>query len=120
MNGAHRDRAASRFKEEGFRPKRSVKLALPCGEETTSALNGAGWLATHERKAIDAELALTEGTDGDLDAQGRRVLLAILAAEKTFQNFLLETTNPGGHSSRPVPDNAIYHVVRAVDAHSAG
>src|ERR1035438_6364047 len=104
-----------RFREEGFRPKRSVKLALTCGEETNSALNGAGWLATHERDAIDAEFALTEGTDGDLDAQGRRVALEILAAEKTSQNFVLETTNPGGHSSRPVPDNAIYHVVRAVD-----
>jgi len=43
------------------------------------------------------------------------VALGILAAEKTSQNFELETTNPGGHSSRPVPDNAIYHVVRAVD-----
>src|SRR5580658_1887395 len=104
-----------RFREEGFRPKRSIKLALTCGEETNSALNGAGWLTTHERDAIDAEFALTEGTDGELDAQGRRVALVILAAEKTSQNFVLETTNPGGHSSRPVQDNAIYHVVRAVD-----
>jgi acetylornithine deacetylase/succinyl-diaminopimelate desuccinylase-like protein len=104
-----------RFKEEGFRPKRSIKLALTCGEETNSALNGAGWLAQNEREAIDAEFALTEGTDGDLDAHGNRVALGILAAEKTSQNFKLETTNPGGHSSRPVPDNAIYHLVRAVD-----
>lgn len=104
-----------RFREEGFRPKRSVKLALTCGEETNSALNGAGWLTTHERDAIDAEFALTEGVGGDLDARGRRVALEILAAEKTSQNFVLEATNPGGHSSRPVPDNAIYHIVRAVD-----
>jgi acetylornithine deacetylase/succinyl-diaminopimelate desuccinylase-like protein len=104
-----------RFREEGFRPKRSIKLALTCGEETNSALNGAGWLTTHERDAIDAEFALTEGVDGDLDASGRRVALEILAAEKTSQNFVLEATNPGGHSSRPVPDNAIYHLVRAVD-----
>jgi acetylornithine deacetylase/succinyl-diaminopimelate desuccinylase-like protein len=104
-----------RFHEEGFRPKRSIKLALTCGEETNSALNGAGWLTTHERDAIDAEFAVTEGVDGDLDAQGRRVALEILAAEKASQNFVLETTNSGGHSSRPVPDNAIYHIVRAVD-----
>jgi acetylornithine deacetylase/succinyl-diaminopimelate desuccinylase-like protein len=104
-----------RFHEEGFRPKRSIKLALTCGEETNSALNGAGWLTTHERDAIDAEFAVTEGVDGDLDAQGRRVALEILAAEKASQNFVLETTNSGGHSSRPVPDNAIYHLVRAVD-----
>ena len=104
-----------RFHEEGFRPKRSIKLALTCGEETNGALNGAGWLTTHERDAIDAEFALTEGVDGDLDAQGRPVALEILAAEKASQNFVLETTNSGGHSSRPVPDNAIYHLVRAVD-----
>ncbi len=104
-----------RFREEGFSPKRSIKLALTCGEETNGALNGAGWLTKNEREAIDAEFALTEGADGDLDAQGRRVALGILAAEKTSQNFVLETTNPGGHSSRPVPDNAIYRLVRAID-----
>uniref|UniRef100_UPI0034CDC98E M20/M25/M40 family metallo-hydrolase n=1 Tax=Phenylobacterium aquaticum TaxID=1763816 RepID=UPI0034CDC98E len=104
-----------RYREEGLRPKRSIKLALTCGEETNSALNGAGWLATHERDLIDAELALTEGVDGDLDDQGHRVALEVLAAEKTSQNFIFESTNPGGHSSRPVPDNAIYHLIRAVD-----
>jgi acetylornithine deacetylase/succinyl-diaminopimelate desuccinylase-like protein len=104
-----------RYRQEGYRPKRTIKMALTCGEETNSALNGAGWLAKNARDAIDAELALTEGVDGDLDAQGHRIALEVLAAEKTSQNFLLETINPGGHSSRPVPDNAIYHLVRAVD-----
>jgi acetylornithine deacetylase/succinyl-diaminopimelate desuccinylase-like protein len=104
-----------RFREEGYRPRRTIKLALTCGEETNSALNGAGWLTKNARDAIDAELALTEGVDGDLDAQGHRIALEILAAEKTSQNFGLEATNAGGHSSRPVPDNAIYHLVRAVD-----
>ena len=47
--------------------------------------------------------------------QGHKVALGILAAEKTSQNFTFEVTNPGGHSSRPVADNAIYHLVRAVD-----
>jgi acetylornithine deacetylase/succinyl-diaminopimelate desuccinylase-like protein len=104
-----------RYREEGYHPKRTIKMALTCGEETNSALNGAGWLTKNERDAIDAELALTEGVDGDLDAQGHRIALEILAAEKTSQNFVLEATNSGGHSSRPVPDNAIYHLVRAVD-----
>src|ERR1700681_1651461 len=104
-----------RYREEGYRPRRSIKLALTCGEETNSALNGAGWLVKNAREDIDAELALTEGVDGELDAQGHRIALGILAAEKTSQNFTFEATNPGGHSSRPVPDNAIYHVVRAVD-----
>jgi acetylornithine deacetylase/succinyl-diaminopimelate desuccinylase-like protein len=104
-----------RYREEGYKPQRSIKLALTCGEETNSALNGAGWLAKNAREDIDAELALTEGVDGDLDAQGNKIALGILAAEKTSQNFTFEATNSGGHSSRPVPDNAIYHLVRAVD-----
>jgi acetylornithine deacetylase/succinyl-diaminopimelate desuccinylase-like protein len=104
-----------RFREEGFKPKRTVKLALTCGEETSGAFNGVDWLVSNWRDAVDAELALTEGVDGFLDDQGHRVALGILAAEKIFQNFSFEVTNPGGHSSRPVPDNAIYHLVRAVD-----
>ena len=104
-----------RYREDGFKPKRTIKLALTCGEETNSALNGAGWLAANARDAIDAEFALTEGVDGDLDEQGHRIALEVLAAEKVSQNFVFEVTNPGGHSSRPVPDNAIYHLVRAVD-----
>jgi acetylornithine deacetylase/succinyl-diaminopimelate desuccinylase-like protein len=104
-----------RYREEGYRPRRTIKMALTCGEETNSALNGAGWLTKNARDAIDAELALTEGVDGDLDTQGHRIALEVLAAEKTSQNFVLEATNPGGHSSRPVPDNAIYHLVRAVE-----
>jgi acetylornithine deacetylase/succinyl-diaminopimelate desuccinylase-like protein len=104
-----------RFREEGFKPKRTIKLALTCGEETSSALNGAGWLATNDRQAIDAEFAITEGVDADLDAQGHRVMVGVLAAEKVSQNYVFEVTNPGGHSSRPVADNAIYHLVRAVD-----
>ena len=104
-----------RYREEGYKPRRSIKLALTCGEETSSALNGAGWLTTNARDALDAELALTEGVDGDLDAQGHPIALEVLAAEKTSQNFVLEATNAGGHSSRPVPDNAIYHLVRAVE-----
>lgn len=104
-----------RFREENFKPKRTIKLALTCGEETSNALNGAGWLVANERDAIDADFAVTEGVDGDLDAQGHRIALEVLAAEKVSQNYVFEVTNAGGHSSRPIPDNAIYHLVRAVD-----
>jgi len=104
-----------RYREEGFRPKRTIKLALTCGEETSSALNGAGWLVANARDAIDAEMAITEGVDADLDADGHRVMVGVLAAEKVSQNYQFEVTNAGGHSSRPVADNAIYHLVRAVD-----
>jgi acetylornithine deacetylase/succinyl-diaminopimelate desuccinylase-like protein len=99
-----------RFRQENFRPRRSVKLALTCGEETSYAFNGARYLAAHERQLIDAGIALNEGAGGRLDASGKHLLLNIQAGEKFPQNYKLEVTNVGGHSSRPTPDNAIYHL----------
>jgi acetylornithine deacetylase/succinyl-diaminopimelate desuccinylase-like protein len=104
----------ARYREEGYRPKRTIKLALTCGEETASALNGAGWLATHERDLIDAEFAINEGAGGELDASGKPFAHDVLAAEKTAQNYEFTVVNVGGHSSRPVPDNAIYHLAQAI------
>jgi len=103
-----------RFREENLRPRRTLKLALTCGEETSGAFNGAEWLIKHQRDLIDAEIALNEGAIGELDANGRRVALEIQAGEKASQNYLLEVTNRGGHSSRPVKDNAIYHLAGAL------
>jgi acetylornithine deacetylase/succinyl-diaminopimelate desuccinylase-like protein len=105
-----------RFRQEGFHPRRTIKLALTCGEEGGSPFNGAAWLVANRRQLIDAQFALNEGAGGVLDDQGRRLVHAIEAAEKTPQTFTLEATNPGGHASRPVPDNAIYHIVDAVKA----
>jgi acetylornithine deacetylase/succinyl-diaminopimelate desuccinylase-like protein len=99
-----------RFKQEGFKPRRDVKMALTCGEETASAFNGAGYLAAHERDLIDAAFALNEGAGGRLDAQGKAIALNIEAGEKFPQDYRLEVTNPGGHSSRPTKNNAIYHL----------
>jgi acetylornithine deacetylase/succinyl-diaminopimelate desuccinylase-like protein len=104
-----------RYREEGYQPRRDIKLALTCGEETAGALNGAAWLTTNARESIDADLALTEGVNGDLDANGHKIALEVLAAEKTAQDFVLETTSAGGHSSRPVPDNAIYRLITGVE-----
>jgi acetylornithine deacetylase/succinyl-diaminopimelate desuccinylase-like protein len=99
-----------RLKEEGFKNRRTIKMALTCGEETSTAFNGAGYLSTHDRDLIDAEFALNEGGGGRLDASGKPLLMTVQAAEKFPQNYQLEVTNPGGHSSRPVPNNAIYHL----------
>jgi acetylornithine deacetylase/succinyl-diaminopimelate desuccinylase-like protein len=96
-----------RLKEEGFKHKRTLKLALTCGEETASAFNGAGWLAKNQRQLIDAEFALNEGGGGRLDKDGKPVIMTVQAAEKFPQDYTLEVTNPGGHSSRPVKKNAI-------------
>jgi acetylornithine deacetylase/succinyl-diaminopimelate desuccinylase-like protein len=103
-----------RFSEETYRPRRTVKLALTCGEETAGAFNGAQWLSENRRDLIDAAFAINEGAIGELDAEGRRVALEIQAGEKTPQNYRLEVTNPGGHSSRPVKDNAIYRLAAAL------
>ena len=103
-----------RFKMQGFHPRRDVKLALTCGEETASAFNGAGYLASHERKAIDAAFALNEGAGGRLDAAGHPVALNVEAGEKFPQDYRLEVVNPGGHSSRPTKNNAIYHLASAL------
>src|SRR5579872_3331215 len=103
-----------RLKEAKEQPRRTLKLALTCGEETSGAFNGAQWLTQHERDLIDAEFAINEGAAGELDASGNRILLEVQAGEKTSQNFRLEVTNPGGHSSRPVKDNAIYHLAAAL------
>jgi acetylornithine deacetylase/succinyl-diaminopimelate desuccinylase-like protein len=104
-----------RFREEGFKPKRSIKLALTCGEETNGAVNGAEWLVHNAREEIDAAFAITEGMDAELDEHGHRVAMHVLAGEKVSQNFTFEATNPGGHSSRPRPDNAIYELTRGLD-----
>jgi acetylornithine deacetylase/succinyl-diaminopimelate desuccinylase-like protein len=103
-----------RLRAAGFKPRRTIKLALTCGEETAGALNGAQWLTQNRRELIDAQFAINEGAWGELDAAGKRVALQIQAGEKLPQDFRLEVTNVGGHSSRPVKDNAIYHLSAAL------
>jgi acetylornithine deacetylase/succinyl-diaminopimelate desuccinylase-like protein len=103
-----------RYRSENYRPRRTLKLALTCGEETAGAFNGAQWLTENRRDLIDAAFALNEGAWGELDATGQRVLMQIEAGEKFPQNYQLEVTNPGGHSSRPVKDNAIYRLSAAL------
>jgi acetylornithine deacetylase/succinyl-diaminopimelate desuccinylase-like protein len=99
-----------RLRKEGYAPKRAVKMALTCGEEAGSAFEGAEYLVKHERQMIDAAFALNEFAYGVLDAQGHRVVMEIEAGEKTDQDYRIEVVNAGGHSSRPVKNNAIYHL----------
>jgi acetylornithine deacetylase/succinyl-diaminopimelate desuccinylase-like protein len=100
--------------ERGFRPKRDLILALTCGEETSNRVNGVDYLLQNRRELIDAAFALNEGAGGLLSPDGKKPLvLQVQAGEKIHQVFSLEVTNPGGHSSRPVPDNAIYRLAAA-------
>src|ERR1700742_1509356 len=108
-----------RFKSEKYQPRRTLKVALTCGEETAGAFNGADWLTRNRRDLIDAAFALNEGAAGELDAKGNKVAMEVEAGEKFPQNYRLEVTNKGGHSSRPVKDNAIYHLAAALTRISA-
>ena len=103
-----------RLREQNYRPLHTLKLALTCGEETSGSLNGAQWLTQNRRDLIDAGFAINEGARGELDVGGDRVALEVQAGEKTSQNYRLEVTNSGGHSSLPVKDNAIYRLAGAL------
>ena len=103
-----------RFQQAGYKPKRTIKMALTCGEETNGAFNGVEWLAANKRDLIDAEFALNEGGGGDSDGKGKVIGQSVQVGEKTFANFRLETRHPGGHSSVPVPENAIYQLAGAL------
>ncbi|MEO6227599.1 MAG: M20/M25/M40 family metallo-hydrolase [Thermomonas sp.] len=106
--------ALIRFKQSNYQPARAIKMALTCGEETDTAFNGAQYLANHQRDLIDAAFALNEGGGGDTDGKGHIVAQSIQVGEKIYQDYRLVATNPGGHSSQPVRDNAIYAMAEAL------
>ncbi|MFN6933701.1 MAG: M20/M25/M40 family metallo-hydrolase [Tsuneonella sp.] len=108
-----------RLKESGAKPKRTIKMALTCGEETDNAFNGAEWLTKERLPLIDAAFALNEGGRGLTDGKGTLLVQTVQVGEKVYQDYRLTVTNPGGHSSQPVPQNAIYDMARALDRISA-
>jgi acetylornithine deacetylase/succinyl-diaminopimelate desuccinylase-like protein len=98
-----------RLKREGFRPVRDLILALTSDEEGGNS-NGVDWLVKGHRDLIDAEFCVNADSGGGDIKNGKRVFMSVQAAEKVFLSFKLETSNPGGHSSLPMKDNAIYHL----------
>ncbi len=103
-----------RLKHEGFVPTRDVVLVLSGDEETAQAT--AQDLVEHHRDLVDAELALNgDGGGGfDDDATGEPHVFYLQGAEKTSATYELVTHNPGGHSSEPRDDNAIYDLAGAL------
>ncbi len=109
-----------RMKAEGFKPKRELKMALTCGEETSNRVNGVDYMLKNHREMLDAAFAINEGAGGLLSASGKPLALNLQAGEKIHQVFVLTVTKPGGHSSRPLPENAIYQLglgLKKVKAH---
>jgi acetylornithine deacetylase/succinyl-diaminopimelate desuccinylase-like protein len=104
-----------RLKREGFQPSRDIILALTADEElgSSSKYNGVRWLLANQRNLIEAELAINEGGGGEIRG-GRHTVNRLQTGEKVPINFRLEVTNPGGHSSRPPKDNAIYQLAEGL------
>ncbi len=103
-----------RLKREGFVPKRDVILALTADEEGGTA-NGVDWLLKNHRDLVDADFVLNPDAGGVTTEHGKPVDVDVEATEKLYADFELTARNPGGHSSLPVPDNAIYHIADALE-----
>jgi acetylornithine deacetylase/succinyl-diaminopimelate desuccinylase-like protein len=98
-----------RLRKEGWVPSRDLILALTADEEGGQS-NGVQWLTRNHREWIDAEYCLNTDA-GDFESKnGKRLLLGMQTSEKNYVDFRLEVKSNGGHSSRPVKDNAIYHL----------
>jgi acetylornithine deacetylase/succinyl-diaminopimelate desuccinylase-like protein len=100
-----------RMKKEGFVPDRDIILALTADEEGGKS-NGVAWLLENHRELIDAEYALNP--DSGQVRPDKPLVVGFEATEKLYADYQVLATNPGGHSSLPTPDNAIYHIADAL------
>jgi acetylornithine deacetylase/succinyl-diaminopimelate desuccinylase-like protein len=102
-----------RLKKEGWTPARDLILALTADEEGGES-NGIQWLLKNHRELIDAEYSINTDA-GDFETKnGKRLMLGMQTSEKNYVDFRLEVKSNGGHSSRPVKDNAIYHLAQGL------
>ena len=102
------------YVKEDYRPDRDIIIALTADEELSdSPHDGVRWLIVNHRRSIDAELAINEGGGGAL-RDGKPVRNSIQLAEKIYQSYRLEVTDPGGHSASGRRDNAIYRLAEGL------
>ena len=102
-----------RLKREGYKPDRDLIMALTSDEEGGPA-NGVDWLIKNHRDLINAEFVLNSDGGGVNTINGKPLFISMDGSEKLYGDYQLKVTNPGGHSSLPEPDNAIYHVTDAL------
>jgi acetylornithine deacetylase/succinyl-diaminopimelate desuccinylase-like protein len=102
-----------RFLKEGYKPNRDIILALTADEEG-GTFNGVAWLLQHHRDLIDADYVLNPDAGGVMTNKGKPIDVEVEATEKLYADFQLTATNPGGHSSLPTTDNAIYEIADAL------
>jgi len=101
------------LKKEGFVPDRDIILALTADEEGGRS-NGVDWLLKNQRHLVDAEFVLNHDGGEVQMVSGKPVAFVVDATEKLYSDYQLVVTNPGGHSSLPRPDNAIYELSHAL------
>lgn len=101
------------LKKQGFVPDRDIILALTADEEG-GTMNGVDWLLRNHRELVDAGFALNPDSGGLTTNKGKPSYLGVEATEKLYADFKLTVTNPGGHSSLPRKENAIYQLSAAL------
>jgi acetylornithine deacetylase/succinyl-diaminopimelate desuccinylase-like protein len=105
--------ALMKLRAEGFKPDRDIVILFTGDEETQG--KGAELGATEWRKWTDAEFALNaDAGGGAFKRDGTPMGFGLQTSEKTYQDYVFRVRNPGGHSSRPRPDNAIYQLADAL------
>jgi acetylornithine deacetylase/succinyl-diaminopimelate desuccinylase-like protein len=102
-----------RLHRDGYKPQRDLILALTADEEG-GASNGADWLVTNHRDLVDAAFVINPDSGGIELEHGKPVTADVEATEKVYADYQVTAINPGGHSSRPRPDNAIYELTAAL------
>lgn len=102
-----------RMKREGYVPNRDLVIALTADEEG-GASNGVAWLLQHRPDLMQADFVINPDAGGLELRGGKPTELDVEATEKLYADFEVTATNPGGHSSQPRPDNAIYELVHAL------
>ncbi|MCU1249870.1 MAG: Acetylornithine deacetylase [Edaphobacter sp.] len=102
-----------RMKRENYVPDRDLILALTADEEGGKS-NGVDWLLKNHPDLIQADFVINPDAGGLTTKNGKPILLGVEATEKLYADYHVTATNPGGHSSLPTHDNAIYHVADAL------
>jgi acetylornithine deacetylase/succinyl-diaminopimelate desuccinylase-like protein len=103
-----------RLKREGFVPRSDIVAAFTADEENGGPENGVHWLLEQRRDLFDVDYVINLDTSSILRENGAKARFGIAVAEKTYATYALTVSSPGGHSSRPVPDNAIYRLAAAL------
>ena len=102
-----------KLKKQGYVPNRNMVLIFTADEET--GMTSARHFATALRDEINIEYAINaDALSGILLPDGSVFGYYVQGAEKTYQSMEFIVRNPGGHSSGPRADNAIYQLAGAL------